>query len=190
MKHQDDINGNLDNILGNESVLDVLLEFEDMLDSIDIYAFKNWQFGEVVDGPKLGRYWVTVSLMYPYKMMPDPLGAERLTGYDCDVTYKKIKYTRPVKIKTQDDLEVNEQGKRVPKKISTPAWLVTIKMPRRYIDEDIFDAGSQDDEFDQESVNDAYDQGMDSEAVLKGDAQGQEAGRTGAAQGGENEQPT
>jgi hypothetical protein len=176
MKHQDEINGNLDNILGNETVLDVLLEFENMLDSIDIYAFKHWQHGEVVDGPHLGRYWVTVSLMYPYKLMPDPLGAERLLGYDCDVTYKKIKYTRPVKIKTQDDLEMSDQGKRVPKKVSTPAWLVTIKMPRRYIDEMVYDAGSNEGDFDQEAVNAAYDEGMDSEALLTGNAQHQQEG--------------
>lgn len=166
MKHQDDINNNLDTILGNENVLSVLLEFEGMLDNADIYAFKNWQVGEVVDGPKLGRYWVTVSLMYPYKMMPDPIGADRLVGYGCKVEYEKIKYTRPIKIRTQDDLETNEDGKRVPKMLTSPAWLVTITMPRRYIDEDLLD--TDDDELNQESVNDAYDEGLDEESALSG----------------------
>lgn len=170
MKHQDHINDNLETILGNESVLSVLLEFEKMLDSVDLYAFKNWQHGEVVEGPVLERYWVTVSLMYPYKMMPDPQGADRLVGYDCEVSYKKIKYTRPVKITTPDDMETNSKGQRVPKMVSSPAWIVTIVMPRRYIDEGNFD--SESDMFDASAVEDAYNEGMDSEAALRGnDAQ-------------------
>jgi hypothetical protein len=187
MKHQDDINSNLDTILGNENVLSVLLEFEGMLDNADIYAFKNWQVGEVVDGPKLGRYWVTVGLMYPYKMMPDPIGAERLVGYGCKVEYEKIKYTRPVKIRTQDDLETSDDGKRVPKMISSPAWLITITMPRRYIDEDLLD--TDEDEFNQEAVNDAYDQGLDEESALNGaeDQTEEEQGQESAPEGKEQQ---
>lgn len=168
MKQQKDINDNLDTILGNETVLSVLLEFENMLESIDIYAFKNWQIGEVVEGPTLERYWVTVSLMYPYKLMPDPQGADRLVGYNCSVEYKKIKYTRPIKITSPEDMTTDENGQRVPKMITSPAWIVTIKMPRRYIDEGMFDNNSIDDNFDQDSVEDAYRKGMDSEAMIKG----------------------
>ena len=70
------------------------------------YAYKNWQYGEVVDGPKMGRHWITVTLMYPNKLMPDPNGANRLVNYDCKVNYRKAVYVTPVKIKTQDDLEI------------------------------------------------------------------------------------
>lgn len=168
MKKQKDINDNLDSILGNENVLSVLLEFENMLDTVDLYAFKNWQMGEVVEGPTLERYWVTVSLMYPYKLMPDPQGAERLFGYGCTVEYKKIKYTRPVKIVNPSDMTTDEEGRRVPKMVSSPAWIITITMPRRYIDEGLYDSGSQEENFDQDAVEDAYGEGMDSEAMLKG----------------------
>jgi len=171
MKHQNEINSNLDNILGNDSVLTVLLEFEGFLSNLDMYAFKHWQHGEVVDGPHLSRYWVTVTLMYPYKMLPDPLGAERLLAYDCKVSYKKIKYTRPVKIVTQADLEVDDKGKRVPKMISSPAWLVTIKVPRRFIDEVTYSSFESDVGYDEDAVNDAYQQGMDTESLLKGNDQ-------------------
>ena len=102
---QDDINSNLSKILDSKNTLDVLLEFENMLDSVNIYAYKNWQYGEIVDGPKMGRHWITVTLMYPNKLMPDPNGANRLVNYDCKVNYRKSLYVTPVKIKTQDDLD-------------------------------------------------------------------------------------
>ena len=37
----------------------------------------NWFKGEIVEGPEIEKYWVTVTLMYPHKLMPTP-GAERI----------------------------------------------------------------------------------------------------------------
>ena len=163
---QDDINGNLSKILDSKNTLDVLLEFENMLDSVNIYAYKNWQYGEVVDGPKMGRHWVTVTLMYPNKLMPDPNGANRLVNYDCKVNYRKAVYVTPVKIKTQDDLEVNEKGKRVPKMVKKGVWLIEITMPRRFIDDDSIAVDN--DDIDQDAVEEAYDDNLDSEGLAKG----------------------
>ena len=163
---QDDINGNLSKILDSKNTLDVLLEFENMLDSVNIYAYKNWQYGEIVDGPKMGRHWVTVTLMYPNKLMPDPNGANRLVNYDCKVNYRKAVYVTPVKIKTQDDLEVNEKGKRVPKMVKKGVWLIEITMPRRFIDDDSIAVDN--DDIDQDAVEEAYDDNLDSEGLAKG----------------------
>ena len=163
---QDDINGNLSKILDSKNTLDVLLEFEKMLDSVNIYAYKNWQYGEVVDGPKMGRHWVTVTLMYPNKLMPDPNGANRLVNYDCKVNYRKAVYVTPVKIKTQDDFEINEEGKRVPKMVKKGVWLIEITMPRRFIDDDSIAVDN--DDIDQDAVEEAYDDNLDSEGLAKG----------------------
>ena len=163
---QDDINSNLSKILDSKNTLDVLLEFENMLDSVNIYAYKNWQYGEVVDGPKMGRHWVTVTLMYPNKLMPDPNGANRLVNYDCKVNYRKAVYITPVKIKTQDDFEINEEGKRVPKKVKKGVWLIEITMPRRFIDDDSIAVDN--DDIDQDAVEEAYDDNLDSEGLAKG----------------------
>ena len=43
------INSNINSIHGSETLLDLLLEWEDVLDNLDIYAFKNWKNGELVD---------------------------------------------------------------------------------------------------------------------------------------------
>ena len=53
------INSNINSIHGSETLLDLLLEWEDVLDNLDIYAFPNWKLGELVDGPKIEKYWVT-----------------------------------------------------------------------------------------------------------------------------------
>ena len=163
---QDDINSNLSKILDSKNTLDVLLEFENMLDSVNIYAYKNWQYGEVVDGPKMGRHWVTVTLMYPNRLMPDPNGANRLVNYDCKVNYRKAVYVTPVKIKTQDDFEINEEGKRVPKMVKKGVWLIEITMPRRFIDDDSIAVDN--DDIDQDAVEEAYDDNLDSEGLAKG----------------------
>ena len=40
---------NINRINGNETLLDLLLEFEKILDETGIYAYKNWASGEVVE---------------------------------------------------------------------------------------------------------------------------------------------
>ena len=52
------INDNVKKISETNTLLDMLLEFEGVVDSFDLYAYKNWDKGEVIAGPKLGRYFV------------------------------------------------------------------------------------------------------------------------------------
>src|SRR5210317_1015491 len=101
------LNDSIKVISENNSLLDMLLEFEKTLDSIDLYAFKNWQKGEVLEGPTLKRHYVNVKLMYPYKSMPDPDGAKRLMARDCLVEYKKDTLVTPRKVRTFDDVDVD-----------------------------------------------------------------------------------
>ena len=56
------INDNIRKISETNTLLDMLLEFEGVLDTFDIYAYKNWKKGEVIAGPKLGRYFIEVAL--------------------------------------------------------------------------------------------------------------------------------
>ena len=54
----------IDNLRGidkNGTLLDILLEFEHMLEEQGMYAYKNWKMGEVTHGPKLTRYWLNVT---------------------------------------------------------------------------------------------------------------------------------
>lgn len=127
----------LDNLKDSTSDLSILIEFEEVLDNLHIYSFKNWEYGEVLSGPEVTRYWVTVGLIYPYKLMPDPDGALRLIEHGAEVYYNKDVLIEPVDLKSPDDLGPTDPktGKRKPKKKKSKVWVVTIKMPREFVDE-------------------------------------------------------
>ena len=127
----DSIKKTLVNISKGNTILDTLLEFERTLDNAEIFAYKNWILGELVEGPEIGRYWYKTVWMYPYKLMPDPNGGLRLTKIGAKVNFRKGNFKRPVKVKGPEDW-VDPQTKRA-KMLDTEIWLVTIELPLRYI---------------------------------------------------------
>jgi hypothetical protein len=136
------LNDQIKKISSTNTLLDMLLEFEKTLDSMDMYAFANWDQGEVLTGPDLDRHFITVKLMYPGEQMPDPEGAKRLLARECMVKYRKDTLLKPRKVRNFDDLMVDTRPdgstRYKAKTDATPVWVVEIKMPRRYVDE--FDA--------------------------------------------------
>jgi hypothetical protein len=114
-----------------DTILDTLLEFERTLDNAEIFAYKNWILGELVEGPIIGRYFYKTVWMWPYAKMPDPNAGLRLTKLDAKVNYRKGVFKRPVKVKGPEDW-VDPQTKRA-KMNETEIWLVTIELPIKYI---------------------------------------------------------
>jgi hypothetical protein len=104
-----------------------LLDFERVLDELDLYAFKNWQIGELVQWTKIGKYRVTCIFMWPEKLMPDPRGGRRLLPFDCDVKYKKTNMQVPMKIEDPSDYRPGTHKARL---IEKKIWLVEITMPK------------------------------------------------------------
>tara|TARA_B100000941_G_C28235962_1_gene413982 strand:+ start:107 stop:640 length:534 start_codon:yes stop_codon:yes gene_type:complete len=136
MKEIEELKNTLDNLVDSSSDLNILIEFEEVLDNLNIYAYKNWEFGEVIAGPEVSKYWITVTLMYPFKLMPDPDAALRLIKHGARVFYKRDTFMEPKKIMSPDDLQPpDETGKRKPKRIKRPIWLVTVEMPRQFVDD-------------------------------------------------------
>ena len=118
---------NIKDIYLSEGSLLTLLDFERVLDELDLYAFKNWQIGELVAGPTISKYRVTCIFMWPEKLMPDPRGARRLLPFDCEVKFKKTRMKVPMKIENPSDFRPGTHKARlVEKKI----WLVEITMPK------------------------------------------------------------
>ena len=152
------LNDKIEEVSKTNTLLDMLLEFEKTLDKIDLYAFKNWMKGEVLEGPTVGRHYVNVKLLYPYKQMPDPEGAKRLMARDCLVKYKKDVLLSPKKVKTMDDIDITLRPdgsvRRKAKTMRENVWVVEVKMPRRYVDE-----------FDTEVVQAAEDSYVDTESL-------------------------
>ena len=54
---------NIKNLYMSDGSLASLMDFERVLDELDLYAFRNWQLGELVSGPDIGRYTVSCTFM-------------------------------------------------------------------------------------------------------------------------------
>lgn len=154
-----DVISNTKEIYMTDNSLDTLLDFERVLDELDLYVFKNWKQGELVEGPKYEKYFVTCTFMWPKKLMPDPRGGERLLGYDCEIYYCKDVLEYPVDIESPDDFEA---GTKMPKMDQKPVWLVTIVMPKKLMQE--IKQGSlelESETLDLEDIEQAYEEGDD-----------------------------
>lgn len=153
---------NIRDIYMSDGSLATLLDFERVLDELDIYAFKNWGIGELVQGPEISKYRVSATFMWPEKLMPDPRGARRLLPFDCKVEYKKQKIKIPVRITEPADYQPGTKKARI---IERPVWLVEITMPKSLMSE--IRTGSvelEGEDIDLEDLDRAYEQDLDSEA--------------------------
>jgi hypothetical protein len=159
---QNDVIDNLRSIDGNGTLLDILLEFEHMLDEQGMYGYENWKLGEVAHGPKLSRYWLNVTLMYPYLKMPNPRAALRLKNIGCDIKFKKATLKVPVTVKSQEDLD----EKKKPKLKNHDVWLVDIWMPRKFVDEALTNRNVVDGNINQSELSNAYEAGLDDETNI------------------------
>ena len=154
-----DLNNHLRKVSEGETLLDMLLEFENVLDEVDLYAYKNWIKGELLEGPLLQRHYISIKLMYPKADMPDPNGAKRLFARECMVKFTEDTLIRPVKVKEFGDLTVEQRPNGTTKTRartkSEPVWVVEIKLPRKYVDEFNTDQLEQDENnyVDLESMN-------------------------------------
>ena len=153
---------NIRDIYMSEGSLLTLLDFERVLDELDLYAFQNWQIGELVQGPTISKYRVTCIFMWPEKLMPDPRGGRRLLPFDCDIKYKKTTMTVPMKIEDPSDYRPGTKKARLAEK---KVWLVEISMPKSLMSD--IRTGSvelEDQDIDLADLDDAYQQDLDQDS--------------------------
>jgi hypothetical protein len=153
---------NIQDIYLSEGSLLTLLDFERVLDELDLYAFKNWQIGELVQGPTISKYRVTCIFMWPEKLMPDPRGGRRLLPFDCDVKYKRTNMQVPMKIEDPSDYRPGTKKARL---IEKKVWLVEITMPKSLMSD--IRTGSvelEDQDIDLADLDDAYEKGLDQDS--------------------------
>lgn len=157
------ITNTIKGIMTSDGLMSTLLDFERVLDEADVYAYKNWLVGELVQGPDIGRYSVTCVFMWPYKLMPDPRGAKRLMKIGCRVKFVKSEVKIPIQIQDYDDFV---PGTRYPKATKKKIWFVEIEIPLELMDDikegsiDLADAT-----IDLKEIDDAYDQDLDKEGA-------------------------
>ena len=125
-----DVIKNIESMYESNTAFNVLKDFERVLDELDLYVYKNWQDGELAEGPSIDRHWVTAKFFWPREKMPDPMGGKRLLDYDCKVGYIKSSMLKPRKIVEPDDIR---PGTKKGKMDRHPIWIVEIAMPKKLL---------------------------------------------------------
>ena len=177
---------NIRDIYMSEGTITTLLDFGRVLDEVDVYAFRNWEIGELVAGPEITKYRVACTFMWPEKLMPDPRGGRRLLPFDCEVSYRKVEMKIPIKITDPSDFRPGTKKARI---VEKPVWLVEIVMPKSLMSD--IRTGSiemEDQDIDLEELDQAYEQDLDKEES-QSDAQAQDAQADLTAQPGQAPQP-
>lgn len=150
---------NIKGIMTSDGSMSVLLDFERVLDACDLYAYKNWLLGELVDGPEIGRYNVKCVFMWPEKLMPDPRGSKRIIAVGGKVKFATTEVKIPIQVTNYDDFV---PGTNYPKMVKTKVWLVQITLPMHLLDE--IKQGSMDlagKEIDLSELQDSYKEDLD-----------------------------
>lgn len=148
-------------VFTSDGTMNTLLDFERVLDESDLYAYKNWELGELVAGPHIKRYTVRCMFMFPHKLMPNPKGAKRLLSVGCNIKFKKTTIKVPIEIKDPGDYK---PGTHYPKMAEREVWLVSIEMPKELMNdirEGSIDLAGQ--TIDLSELDDAYDDDLDKE---------------------------
>jgi len=125
-----DVIKNVESLYSSNSSLSTLKDMERVLDEMNMYVYKNWQEGELAEGPVVERHWVKASFMWPRDKMPDPVAAKRLLDYGCKVRFEKTHLLEPRKIKSPDDFRPGTKKGKLDRK---PVWLVEIMMPKKLV---------------------------------------------------------
>lgn len=167
----DKIIDNLSVLRDNSNSLDVLIDFERVLDQLDVYTYKNWYLGELVEGPKVSRYFVTASFMWPEKLSPDSRALKKLKDYGVIHSIKLDEFVYALRPKDYEDFE---PGTFKPKKVNKPVWVIELKIPKdllQHIRTGYAEIEGQ--QIDLQDLDSAYEDNLDKEMV-KDDEQDQQ----------------
>jgi hypothetical protein len=181
MPHIRDVIENCQTINESPSSIATVLNFERVLDEMDLYAYAHWIGGELVQGPEYEKYFVSCTFMWPYKKMPDPRGAERLMQYGCEVKYKRDLLEVPVKVKSPYDYKA---GTKFAKTTHYKVWLITIVMPRDLMSN--IEKGTieiENEQLDMKDIEEAYEEGTDEDENNSEGENGQDKGQEQQDQG-------
>lgn len=133
------MSSSLHNLFDSPHLTDILIEFENILDTLDVYLYKYWFDGYVLKGPVIRKYFIEVWLRY--EVLPDPKAAKRMTKHGILVELEPVK----------------EKEKNKP-------WIVKIQVPKHLFGNlALSNFQDYDDEVDLEDVQDAIDAGLDTE---------------------------
>lgn len=123
-----DIIRNIDDLYENNTSLAILKDVERVFEEMDMYAYENWEDGELAYGPQVDRHWITAGFMWPQDKMPNPVAAKRLQDLGCKIKYQRSHLLEPRKIRTHEDIRPGTKKGKLDRK---PIWIVEIQMPKK-----------------------------------------------------------
>lgn len=123
-----DIINNIEQIYGSNNSLNLLKDFERVIDELDVYVYDNWIDGELVEGPIESRYFVECTFMWPEHQMPEPKGGLRLLEYGCKVKFAETEISKVRKIRKPDDIRPGTKKGKIDQE---PVYMVKISMPKK-----------------------------------------------------------
>ena len=127
-----DVIRNIKKIYASDNVINSLVGMEKVMDDVNMYAYKNWTKGELVDGPHESKYDISETFMWEQAQMPDPEAGKRLLTLGARVEYKKDVRLTPKRIKSYADFR---PGTRKAKLEEHPIWLVKVTIPKTVVED-------------------------------------------------------
>lgn len=155
-----DVINNIEQIYGSNTSLNLLKDFERVIDELDIYVYDNWIDGELVEGPIESKYFVECTFMWSESSMPEPKGGLRLVEYGCKVQFAESQISKVRKIKKPDDIR---PGTRKGKIDHDSVWMVKISMPKKLMHD--IDRGYR--ELDRNKIEDIVNMNSAVNAILE-----------------------
>jgi len=129
---------NIKKIYASDAIVDTVVNMEKVMDDVNIYAYKNWSQGELVDGPHVSKYDTTATFMWEQTAMPDPEAGKRILNVGGKVEFKRDIKLVPREIKSYSDYR---PGTKKAKLDEIPVWLVKVTIPNQIIED--FNAETQ-----------------------------------------------
>ena len=123
---------NIKKIYASDAIVETIVNMEKVLDDVNVYAYKNWSLGEIVDGPHTTKYDTTATFMWEQSSMPDPEAGKRLLNVGGKVEFKRDIKLVPREIKSYADYR---PGTKKAKLDEIPVWLVKITIPNQIIED-------------------------------------------------------
>lgn len=130
----EEIRNALAKISNRESSMDMLMDFERVLNEYGILAYDNWIDGELVDGPHWTEFWFMTTWMWPGDKKPAAGAIARLQRLGGSAVINKDILKQPVRVLEPSDWQ-DTKTKRA--KIEEKAvWIVDISIPIELIETD------------------------------------------------------
>jgi hypothetical protein len=131
------------NLYDQDGLLDILLGVEEYFDNMDLYAYKNWIYGEIVEGPIVSKYWVEITLKFDHETFPDPVATKIFERQGTIIKVRPDWETYPISHPrgNQDMQSVlgNSAAMREPKDERKAIILYKFQIPRRLVNPESFD---------------------------------------------------